>query len=102
MWDAHESPLGLLCNLPEHQTRLGILKGRLFQEILERYLPLQNIHECVVPFGTTCYDVIGCQTKVINKETKDISLATAIRASATFPVLFSPVFIDGKHHIDGT
>jgi predicted acylesterase/phospholipase RssA len=28
-------------------------------------------------------------------------LATAIRASACFPVLFSPVMVDGWPHIDG-
>lgn len=47
--------------------------------------------------GITAWDLFGFNTKIIQSG----DLATAIRASCTFPLLFQPVLIDGSICIDG-
>jgi predicted acylesterase/phospholipase RssA len=75
----------------------GLLKGQLVQELLERMLPVHRFEDCKIPLGVAAYDVYNFKTNCIS--TGDI--ATAIRASACFPVLFQPVMIDSRPHIDG-
>ena len=75
----------------------GLLRGQLVQNILERELPVKEFSECVIPFGCTAYSIFEARTKIIQSG----DMATAIRASACFPVMFQPVDIDGYPHIDG-
>lgn len=75
----------------------GLLKGKLFHEAIEKHLPVPNIEECPIPFACTAYDTVRFRTKKITSG----SIATAARASCTFPGLFQPVMIDGTPHIDG-
>ena len=77
--------------------RAGLLKGELLQEIFERSIPIQELEKCVIPCGVAAYDIIGMQTSIITKG----SVATAMRASACFPLLFAPVYYEGRPHIDG-
>lgn len=76
----------------------GLLKGQLFHELIESNLPNKRFEHCRIPVGITAYDVLGFRTKILKGEGE---LATAIRASCTFPLLFQPVSIDGYPHIDG-
>ena len=71
---------------------LGLLKGQLFQQILEKQFPVQTFEECPIPLGVTAYDVLGFKTNCITTG----NLATAVRASCTFPGLFQPVVIDSR------
>lgn len=75
----------------------GLLRGQKFQELLEKHLPQKNFEDCVIPVGMTTYDLLRFRTNIITKG----NLATAIRASCCFPVLFSPVLIDNFPQIDG-
>jgi predicted acylesterase/phospholipase RssA len=75
----------------------GLLKGHLFQGILEDQLPVTTFEECRIPVGITAFDVFGFKTRCITSG----DLATAVRASCTFPGLFHPVMIDSRPHIDG-
>eukprot|EP01034_Spumella_vulgaris_P024331 gene24331-30654_t len=75
----------------------GLLKGDLFQQILESYLPVQTFEECKIPLGVTAYDLLRFKTKCITTG----NIAQAVRASCTFPGLFQPVIIDNSPHIDG-
>jgi NTE family protein len=75
----------------------GLLRGHLFQNLLEKHLPVGRIEDCPIPFGTTAWDVCRFRTNVLHKG----NIATAIRASCTFPVLFQPAWINGWPHIDG-
>ena len=76
---------------------LGLLKGALFQEILENELAVQTFDETTVPLAVSVFRMKTRET--ISVHTGD--LATAIRASCTFPGLFQPVTIDGQWYIDG-
>ena len=75
----------------------GLLKGDLVQGILERELPVKSFEECKIPFRCTAYSLLEFKTRVVQSG----DLATAIRASAAFPVMFQPVMIEGFPHIDG-
>jgi NTE family protein len=75
----------------------GLLRGRLFQERLERLLPVKSFAETRVPVAMSVFEIRGRRTRVV--ETGD--LATAIRASCAVPFLFHPVRIDGRSYYDG-
>ena len=75
----------------------GLLKGQFFQNKLEEFLPIKTFDQCKIPLGVTAYDLYRFRTNCIEKG----DLATAIRASCCFPVLFAPVMIDSYPHIDG-
>lgn len=75
----------------------GLLRGQLVQDILERELPVKDINECKIPFGCTAYSIFEAKTKLIHSG----DMATSVRASACFPVMFQPVMMDGYPHIDG-
>lgn len=75
----------------------GLLKGSLFHSILVKELPCQTFEECHIPLGMTAYNLFGCKTNIITKG----DLASSIRASCCFPILFQPVWIDSTPHIDG-
>lgn len=75
----------------------GLLKGQLFQALLERELSVQTIEDCPYPLGVTTFCLGKFRTNHITKG----HLATAMRASCTFPGLFEPVKIGGRPNIDG-
>jgi predicted acylesterase/phospholipase RssA len=75
----------------------GLLQGRLFHDVLTKQLLAKRIEDCKIPFGATAFDLVRFHTNCIQKG----CLATAIRASCTFPGLFQPVIIDNTPHIDG-
>lgn len=75
----------------------GLLKGQLFHQLLVKHLPTPVIENCAIPVGITAFDIFRLRTNVISCG----DVATAIRASCTFPGLFQPVWIDSAPHIDG-
>ena len=40
----------------------GVLKGQLFQSILEEQLPISTFEQCTIPIGVTAYDLLGFRT----------------------------------------
>ncbi len=76
---------------------LGLLRGALFEALLERELGAANFESCARPLAVSTFDVMRRETNVVTEG----PLARAIRASCTFPGLFHPVAIDGRPHIDG-
>lgn len=69
---------------------LGVLRGHLFQDLLENSLaPVESIEECHIPLGVTAYNLQSLTTTRCTMG----KLATAVRASCTFPVLFQPVHL---------
>ncbi len=75
----------------------GLLRGRLFRERLEALLPAKRFDDCRVPLAVSVFDVLSRATRVI--DTGD--LARAVCASCAVPVLFHPVWIDGRAYWDG-
>jgi predicted acylesterase/phospholipase RssA len=75
----------------------GLLKGELFEDLVEKHLPAKTFEECPIPLGISTFDVYNFKTHYFTKG----SVAVAARTSCTFPGMFQPVFIDGAAHIDG-
>uniref|UniRef100_A0A7S3M752 PNPLA domain-containing protein n=1 Tax=Spumella elongata TaxID=89044 RepID=A0A7S3M752_9STRA len=75
----------------------GLLKGELFEQLIERNLPVQRIEECKYPLAVTTYDLMRFKTLHLTEG----KLAQAMRASCTFPGMFQPVMIEGSPNIDG-
>ena len=76
---------------------LGLLKGKLFQERLERLLPVHTFAECRIPLSLSLYD-LRQRTTAIRQEG---ALIPAIQASCAFPFLFQPVRIEDGLFLDG-
>jgi len=76
---------------------VGLLRGRLFQERLERLLPKPGFDTCRVPAAVSVFDVRTRRTQVLVSG----ELTTAIRASCAVPLLFHPVAIAGRPYLDG-
>ena len=75
----------------------GLLRGRLFHELLEKHLPEKQFERCQIPCAVTAFDCLRLRTTHISQG----CIATAIRASCTFPGLFQPVMVNSTPHIDG-
>ncbi len=76
---------------------LGLLRGRLFRRRLERLLPVARLEACRVPVTISVYDVLARRTVVRDRG----PIAEAIHASCAVPLLFQPVWIGGRPHLDG-
>lgn len=75
----------------------GLLAGRKFDALLRRILPVAELEACRVPVRISVFDVLKRQTAV--RERGD--LARAIRASCAVPLMFHPVWIEGRPYLDG-
>ncbi|MEZ4220387.1 MAG: patatin-like phospholipase family protein [Polyangiaceae bacterium] len=76
---------------------LGLLKGRLFSELLADLLPVRRFEDCRAPAIVSVFDVLSRRTRVIDRG----PLAPAIQASCTLPGLFQPLWHQGRPLLDG-
>jgi len=76
---------------------LGLLRGRKFTRELERVLRARSFDACRVPLTVSAFDGLRRCTRVL----ADGPLVPAIRASCAVPILFQPVWLDGRPHWDG-
>lgn len=75
----------------------GLLRGRRFVEQLEAMLPATRFEQCRAKLTVSAFDLRRRRTVVLSKG----KLARAIAASCAVPLLFHPVWIDGRPHVDG-
>ncbi len=75
----------------------GLLRGRLFRDRLRAMLPERSFARCRIPLAVSVYDVLARRTRVL--EAGDV--VTAVAASCAVPLLFHPVWIDGRPFVDG-
>lgn len=75
----------------------GVLRGRLFRERLRALLPVETFAACRVPAAVSVFDPLARKTRVLDEG----DLAAAIHASCAVPVMFHPVWIDGRPLVDG-
>ncbi len=76
---------------------LGLLRGRLFRERLEGLLAQRRFADCRFSLAVSVFDVWARETRVCDSG----PLAPAIQASCAVPLLFHPVWLDGRPHYDG-
>lgn len=75
----------------------GLLRGRLFRERIERFLPAETFDRCRVPAAVSVFDVGSRKTRVLEMG----RVGPAICASCAVPILFQPVRIEGRSYFDG-
>lgn len=76
---------------------LGLLRGRLFRRLLEALLPAPSFDDCRVPLSLSAFDLLARRNRVLDAG----PLAPAIHASCAVPLMFQPVWIDGRPLLDG-
>lgn len=75
----------------------GLLDGRRVQKFLLALVGEQKIEDLKIPFACVATDINSGEEIVINSG----SLVNAIRASLSFPFLFTPLKINGRYLTDG-
>lgn len=78
----------------------GLLKGRKFNRKLQQVLArsgARHLHECRVPFTAIVHDVVRRRTVAMDEGPIDL----AIQASCTVPLMFRPVWVQGRLLVDG-
>lgn len=75
----------------------GLLRGRRFVQQLETLLPTERFEQCRTSLAVSAFDLRRRRTAVLRKG----KLARSIAASCAVPLLFHPVWIDGRPHVDG-
>ena len=76
---------------------LGLLRGRLFRRRVESLLAVPTFEQARAPLAVSTYDLLRRSTRVLASG----DLARGICASCAVPLLFHPVWIDGRPHLDG-
>jgi NTE family protein len=76
---------------------LGLLRGSLFRARLDALLPSSTFEGCRIPASVSVYDVVARRVRTL--ETGD--LAPALHASCAVPLMFHPVWIQGRPYFDG-
>lgn len=78
----------------------GLLRGRKFNLKLQQVLArggVVHLHECRVPFTAIVHDVVGRRPLAMDRGRLDL----AIQASCAVPLMFRPVWVDGRLLVDG-
>src|SRR5262249_21560174 len=76
---------------------LGILRGRLFRERLEGLLVARTFAACRAGLAVSVFDTLTRATRGLTAG----SLAPALHASRAVPLLFRPVWVEGRPVLDG-
>ncbi len=79
---------------------LGLLKGRKFNALLRRVLArsgVEQVEHCPVPFTAIVHDVVRHRCVPLDRGRLDL----AIQASCTVPLMFRPLWVEGRLLVDG-
>lgn len=75
----------------------GLFNYDRFQDFLKRHLRTKRIEDLPIPTVIVATDLDrGC-----SHEFRSGPIVEAVTASCCMPIVFSPVFIDGVHYVDG-
>ncbi len=77
--------------------RGGLVSGRKFEVFLERMLGRDSFADCKRPLQIVATDLVSGQAQILDQG----RLATAVRASASVPLVFEPVKSKGRLLVDG-
>ena len=77
--------------------RVGFLQGKRVENFLKPIIGDRNINQCKIPFAAVATDIHSARQIVLTQG----SLLTAVRASISIPVVFVPVYYEGRYLVDG-
>lgn len=75
----------------------GLIDGRKYVRLLEKYIGDAKIEKLKIPFTAVCSDLFDGTPVGISSG----KLSEAIRASSSIPIIFKPEMINGRFLIDG-
>lgn len=75
----------------------GLLRGRKFRDMLWELLPVSCFSECRVPAAFSAFDLLSFKTAIL----RNGELVPAVHASCAVPLMFHPVWINGRPFMDG-
>lgn len=75
----------------------GLVKGDKALKYLQSHIGSVNIEDLLIPFRAVATDIINAEPVIIDSG----ELIKAIRTSGSVPVLFKPIYHDGRYLIDG-
>lgn len=79
----------------------GLIKGDKIEKTFHKYF-VKKMSETRIPLHVVTTNLDKQEVKLFStKETPDMSVSQAVRASMSIPGVFAPVKIDGDLHVDG-
>jgi len=75
----------------------GFFKSTGIQMFLKKYLRAKNFEELKLPLRVIASDIAGGKAHVFSEG----DIATAVAASCSVPIVFSPLEIEGNYYVDG-
>lgn len=75
----------------------GVLRGARFRAMLDAMVRHTRVEDCPTPGAFSVFDLTAMRTRVIDRG----DLTAALHASCAVPVMFHPVWIDGRPCSDG-
>lgn len=75
----------------------GLLRGDLFENLIERQLRAKTFADCPRSIYITAFNLTKGMDETFNTGT----IADKVRASCSYPFLMAPKIIDGQHYWDG-
>jgi NTE family protein len=87
----------LLFAFSDPSTKLGLFGGKNTTKLFQKYLGNVHIENLPIPFAAIAADILSGQPLVIRTG----SLASAIRASSSVPLVFEPIKRENALLIDG-
>lgn len=75
---------------------LGVIRGKKFERLVESKIG-NDFSVLTKPLRIATFDILKRKTAIFSKG----NLARAVRASSSVPVMFHPVYIEGRYYWDG-
>jgi NTE family protein len=80
-------------------SRRGLFSSQPIEDLVTHYIGDITFKDIKIPFSPLVTDILTGEGVILNDP--DLTLAKAIRASASFPGVFSPIKLNGRHYFDG-
>lgn len=78
-------------------SKRGLLTMNKLKKTLNSFIPINEFKSLKIPFYCSASNFDNGTYEILNKG----DLITAVAASASIPILFEPVEINGQHYVDG-
>ena len=97
-----ELPSGIVSYSPLELLHQGLNRGDVLQSYLDKLFGDRTLENAIVPITIMATDInAGCSFRFNAKETPNVRIADACRASASVPLIYKPAQVAGKKLTDG-
>lgn len=87
----------LLASLIDPNFKQGLIRGKKIRQFIEGWVNGIEIEDCHIPMAIMTTDLMTGESVTLTKG----SLASAIQASISIPLVFKPVVVNGRSFVDG-